>query len=176
MCSDLKKDNKVLTSGKGQSRYMMVLCQWIHQVGWLSGQGGRMTSVQSQLAGNWVRERISSLSNSLLSSSPKVPLQTLQWRSWYLTYNSQRDGQVFHKFPPLLRAIRRFLSFTSARWFSISLQQRRNASTQAASSPMYSLRLSQLYDSGVSLMPSKQQSRCSWSSYWFAGIKQKKRT
>lgn len=178
-CTDvlgLKKDNKVFTSGKGESRYMIVFCQWIHQRGWFAGQGGSWTSVQSQLAGNWVRDRISSASNWLLSSSPKVPLQTLQWCKCYLTDNSRREGQVFHIFPPLLRAIRMFLSFTSARCFSISLQQCRNASTQAVSSPMYSLRCSQLYDRGVSLMPSKQQSRCSWSSYWFAGIKQEKRT
>lgn len=83
---------------------------------------------------------------------------------------SQRDGQVSHIPPPLLRARRKLLSVTSARFFSASLQQRRNASTQAASSPMYSLRLSQPCDSGVSLAPSKQQPRRSWSSYLFAGI------
>lgn len=70
----------------------------------------------------------------------------------------------------LLRASMRLSSFPSARWASISLQQWRKAWTQASPSCMYSLRLSQLYDRGMTCIPSKQQRRSTSSLYWLAGM------
>lgn len=129
-----------------------------------AGQAGNLISDHSQLSGKLVRETISLLSMKLLSSSSPEVLKHSHFYSFIVTSRT-----IYNHLPSIVRvsyceASLRPSSFLSALFFSISLQQCRKASKQAVSA-INSLRFSQLDEVGVSLIPSKQQSRSSLSLY-----------